>query len=185
MPIITLESVKEVQLGKGKFKEITGKKVGETEEWKTRFFASDKVLADQLHDFEPGDYVNIIMEKKGQYWNVKEFKDVSDEEIEKAIKFSKGPKDAPASASGGSVRRADGGSRGDDTNRASAIYLAREILNNTVKADSYSTDRFIFETIEIADKFIFPYIKDGTVPTMADEPKAKKGKVEKAENPTE
>ena len=181
MPIITLESVKEVQLGKGKFKEITGKKVGETEEWKTRFFASDKALADQLHDFEPGDYVNIIMEKKGQYWNVKEFKDVSDEEIEKAIKFSKGPKDAPAGASGG-VRRADGGSRGDDTNRSAAIYLARELVNMVGRKYNSGPEEIAIEAITLADKFIFPYIKDGTVPTMADEPKKGNGKVEKADN---
>lgn len=170
MPIITLGSVKNVTLGKGNFKEITGVKIGETEEWKTRIFASDKVLADQLHDFEPGDYINVVMEKKGQYWNAKEFKDVSDEDIEKALKFAKGG-GKPTTSTGESFRRADGSSRGDDTNRSASIYLARDIINNVLTSQggfgTMSCAEVACMAVELADKYINPYIKDGATSSVS------------------
>ena len=168
MPIVKLTSIKDAKLGSKAAKEIVGEKVGTNEEWKKSFFANQKELRDQLENFEVGDYVNVVMEQTsdGKYWNIKEFKDVSDDDIEKATKYAKGPKSGGYSGKGSSdsFRRSDGGSRGDDTNRSAAIYLSREIVNMTKGHEGMTPEQCACLCADIAEHYVYPYIKEGVVP---------------------
>jgi len=115
----------------------------------------------------------VILEQKGDFWNIKEFKEASDDDIEKAMaggkKFGKG-----VDSGGFSPRRADGGSRGDDTNRSAAIYLAREIVNMGGAPDRFTIGELAVLCINLANDFIFPYIKDGAIPAQEPAKKSRK-----------
>jgi hypothetical protein len=165
--IIKLTAINDTKLGKSPAKEVVGTKIQDGSAWKKAFFANQKDLRDALEDFEVGDIVNVVMEQKGDYWNISDFKEASDDDIEKATtggkKFGKG-----VDAGGFPSRRADGSSRGDDTNRASAIYLAREIVKMAMDSQDHSLyvspRELSLQCINLANDFICPYIKDGAVP---------------------
>jgi hypothetical protein len=173
MPIIKLTAIKDGKLGSKAAKFVHGEKVDSGEEWSKGFFANDKTLKDQIEDFEVGDYVNVVMVQKGEYWNIKEFQEASAEMVDKAKRsnFRPGFKDSP------SARRNDGGSRGDDTNRSAAIYLAREIVQHKLDNDggpgTMSPVEVAVLCVDLAHNIIYPYIKDGVVPVV-EKPKRKK-----------
>jgi hypothetical protein len=168
MPIINLTAVKDALLGKSKAIEVQGTKLPGGEEWTKKFFKNNTELCEALEAFEVGDDVNVVMEQdpaNKKFWNIVDFREVTEEDREKLDDKKKfgtkgGGGGAPVS---GSVRRVDGGSRGDDTNRSAAIYLAREVVN-MVGVGEMTTSEVARELITIADTFIYPYIKDGVVP---------------------
>ena len=163
--IIKLTAINDTKLGTKPAKEVVGDKIQDGTSWKKAFFANQKNLRDALEDFEVGDIVNVVMEQKGDYWNITDFREASDDDIAKATAGAK--KFAGGGAKDTGFRRPDGGSRGDDTNRSAAIYLAREIVNMTlptVRDRGYSDDAIAVRVCQIADRLIFPYIKDGKVP---------------------
>jgi hypothetical protein len=170
--IIKLTAINDTKLGKSPVKEVVGTKIQDGSAWKKAFFANQKDLRDALEDFEVGDIVNVVMEQKGDYWNISDFKEASDDDIEKATtapkKFSKG------NSGDTGFRRPDGGSRGDDTNRSASIYLARELVNMKGGLDKYTLGELAVLCIDLANDFIFPYIKDGTIRESAKAGKAKK-----------
>jgi hypothetical protein len=170
--IIKLTAINDTKLGKSPAKEVVGTKIQDGAPWKKAFFANQKELRDALEDFEVGDIVNVVMEQKGDYWNISDFKEASDDDIEKATtatkKFSKG------NSGDSGFRRPDGGSRGDDTNRASAVYLAREIVNMGSDKGDYTLQQIAIVCVNLANDILFPYIKDGTV--LVQEPAKKSRK---------
>jgi hypothetical protein len=170
--IIKLTAINDTKLGKSPAKEVVGTKIQDGSAWKKAFFANQKDLRDALEDFEVGDIVNVVMEQKGDYWNISDFKEASDDDIEKATtaakKFSKGNSGDTGS------RRPDGGSRGDDTNRASAVYLARELVNMKGDLDKYTLGELAVLVITLSNDFVFPYIKDGAVPVQETAKKSRK-----------
>ena len=170
--IIKLTAINDTKLGKSPAKEVVGTKIQDGSAWKKAFFANQKDLRDALEDFEVGDIVNVVMEQKGDYWNISDFKEASDDDIEKATtapkKFSKG------NSGDTGFRRPDGGSRGDDTNRSAAIYLARELVNMGGAPDRFTIGELAVLCINLANDFIFPYIKDGTVPVQETAKKSRK-----------
>lgn len=177
MPYIELKSKKDSLLGKSKAVEVSGIKLDSGEEWSKKFFKNKSDLVDALEGFSVGDEVNVVMEQdenNKKFWNIVDFVDLTEEDrekIDKAKKFYKSDDskaDAPKGGGGGSwgARRADGGSRGDDTNRSAAIYLAREIVNMCGISEAVPSE-VATEMIKIADQFIFPYIKDGKIPEPA------------------
>lgn len=177
--IIKLTAINDTKLGTKPAKEVVGNKIQDGTSWKKAFFANQKNLRDALEDFEVGDIVNVVMEQKGDYWNISDFKEASDEDIAKASTPYK-PKGGVESG-GFPPRRADGGSRGDDTNRSAAIYLAREIVEASKMA--YSIEEKAIVCINLADKYIFPYIKDGAVPAQ-EKPKSRRHTADPLEPPT-
>jgi hypothetical protein len=162
--IIKLTAINDTKLGKNPAKEVVGNKIQDGVSWKKAFFANQKELRDQLEDFEVGDIVNVVLEQKGDYWNIKEFKEASDDDIEKAT--SGGKKFGGGSGKDTGYKRSDGGSRGDDTNRASAVYLSRELINMKGGLDKYTLGELAVLCVNLSNDFIFPYIKDGTVPVQ-------------------
>ena len=181
--IIKLTKVVDSKLGKHPAKEIHGEKVGTNEPWKKAFFANNKEIKDKLNEFEMGDIINVVMEKVGDYYNIADIKEASDDDIANAEKYTK-KSSAPTGGGGaGFVRRPDGGSRGDDTNRSAAVYLARDILNTTIGAwgeTSKMTPEFMAAyATQLANAIILPYIKDGVVAEIKPLEKPKAGRAKK------
>src|SRR5574343_155955 len=168
--IIKLTQVNDAKLGTKAAKEIVGNKIEDGKEWRKKFFASDKNLRDQLDDVDVGDTINVIMKQEGDFWNVKEIKLADDADLAKA----KSPR-AFSGGGGTSVRRVDGGSRGDDTNRSASIYLALDILKQT-KLEDMEAAEIACAAAELAENFVYPYIKDGAVPVMQKSAKKRKAK---------
>lgn len=155
--LIKLEAVKDSMLGKAKAKEVIGTRLDNGEEWKKKFFSNNKELSDQLAEFPKGGIVNVVLTKEGEWYNITAFKEATKAEMETATsapktKFVQKSQD---------VRRADGGSRGDDTNRSAAIYLAQEIVSMS-EYDGLTAEQLAVKIAYIANTFIYPYIKEGT-----------------------
>jgi hypothetical protein len=183
MPYLKLTSKKDSKLGAYPAMEISGVDMAKNEEWTKKFFKgkNNTHLEAAMDDIDVGDEINVVMEqdpKNAKWWNIKEITLMTEEDkkkLETKQSFSKGG----ASKAGGSVgatsfRRVDGGSRGDDTNRSAAIYLARELVKMSVEsmqgaAVPSSPENYARECIEVAELFIYPYIKDGTLPTPEEE----------------
>src|SRR5574343_954301 len=171
--IIKLTQVNDAKLGTKAAKEIVGTKLEDGKEWRKKFFASDKNLRDQLDDVDVGDNVNVILKQDGDFWNIKEIRLADDADLAKAK--------TPRSFAGQNqqVRRADGGSRGDDTNRSASIYLAVDILKYT--QFNGTSEQMASAAAELAENFVYPYIKDGAVPIV----KSSKPQMKKTKDPLE
>ena len=147
---------------------IEGTKLDDGSPWEKSFFANQKDLVQKLTDFSVGDEVNVVMQHvKDKIYNIIDFKEVTDEDKEKL-------KGAKRSGSGGgsnfSARRPDGGSRGDDTNRSAAIYLARDLVvavKDPKVLYKMSTPDLLDEVLATAE-VVNEYIKDGLLPPPAD-----------------
>ena len=152
---------------------VTGNKLDGGEEWTKGFFLNQKDLVQKLSDFSIGDDCNVVLQNNGGHnYKIVDFKEVTDEDRSKIGAYANKSAGGAANSTGGgaSVRRADGGSRGDDTNRSAAVYLAREIVMGTkdpkllVKMDA---GVLFAEIAELADT-VNDYIKDGLLPAPAD-----------------
>jgi hypothetical protein len=62
--------------------EVTGKKLDDGKSWSKPFFANNDDLVSALDDFGIGEEVNVVMEKKGKFWNIKDFKEMTPEDYE-------------------------------------------------------------------------------------------------------
>lgn len=183
MPYLKLTAKKDSMLGTYPAMEISGIDLVKNEEWTKKFFKGkqNEHLVEAMNDIDIDDEINVVMEqdpKNAKWWNIKSISLMTEEDkksLEKKKSFTKdGGGAKPAAAAGGFPRRADGGSRGDDTNRSAAIYLARELVKMSVEsmqgsAVPSSPKDYAWECIEIANNFILPYIKDGTLPTPQEE----------------
>jgi hypothetical protein len=179
--IIKLTKVEDGKLGSKAAKVIHGEKVADGTAWKKPFFANQKDLRDKLMDFEMGEIINVVMKQDGDFWNISDLLEATDEDIEKAEGYGKGKSkfnSKPADNSA-NVRRPDGGSRGDDTNRSAAVYLARDIVSMTKVYEGLTAAETAALCCELADRFVYPYIKDGAVPIVESEKKERKTRVKR------
>ena len=177
--IIKLTQVNDCKLGKSAAKEIVGEKVEDGSKWAKKFFANNKELRDQLDDVSVGDTLNVVMKQDGDFWNISSIALASEDDLSKANKFKKGgAREATSSKSGSdSVRRVDGGTRGDDTNRSAAIYLAQSVITSCGGSQGLSAPYLAALCTQIADTYLLPYIKSGVVAPFPEEKKASKSKV--------
>ena len=178
--IIKLTQVNDCKLGKSAAKEIVGEKVEDGSKWAKKFFANNKELRDQLDDVAVGDTLNVVMKQDGDFWNISSIALASEDDLSKANKFKKGGAREAAPKSGSdSVRRVDGGTRGDDTNRSAAIYLAQSVISSCGGSQGLSAPYLAALCTQIADTYLLPYIKNGIVaPFPKDEPE--RGRVKKS-----
>jgi hypothetical protein len=163
MPYIKLESVKDSLLGRMKAIEISGTDLVKNDTWTKKFFANNTKLRQALEDFEPGDEVNVVMEqdkRNPSFWNIVDIRNMTDDDrgkIEKKQSYAQ-----RGTGGGGSVRRADGGSRGDDTNRSAAMYLAWEMVKACTKdVTSMFPEQVAVKTTQLASDILYPFLKDG------------------------
>jgi len=106
---ITLTKIdKDADMGGYDAIEITGKRLDNNKTWSKPFFANNSELENKLSDFTVGEDVNVVMEqgkKNPKFWNIVDFKEVSEEEREMA----KTPYDPSASKKSGSSKGTGGG----------------------------------------------------------------------------
>jgi len=151
-------------------KYIEGKKLDDGSDWgvesKKFIFANQKELVSKLNDFDVGDEVNVVLQHvRDRIYNIIDFKEVTEDDKANMNKsFTKGR------SGGGNVRRADGGSRGDDTNRSASLYFAREIVTQT-KTDAQLHKMKPFDLLDevlAVTEVVYDYIKDGNFPPPVD-----------------
>jgi len=147
---------------------VEGTKLENGEVWSKAYFANQKDLTDKLMNFSIGDEVNVVLQENGdKKYKIVDFKEVTDEDRAKIAKYAnKSTQQPAANAANTTYRRSDGGSRGDDTNRSAAIYLARDIVMQTKKdtvLHKSNPASLLEEIVEVAE-LIKDYIKDGLIP---------------------
>lgn len=162
MPVVTISSIKDVtrisQKGK-KYKvvEVKGTKYGtDNEEWSTDIFKNKTDLIDSLDDFAPGETVNFKFQKNGNFYDLTDIAEPTEENLEFAKKAASSETGGPAN-SGGKSKGGWNGRTGEAYDRSSSIYLAMDIAteNKTAKGKIKVED-----LIEMAED-IFEYIHNG------------------------
>lgn len=118
---------------------ITGVKVDNGEEWEKKIFANNRDLREALEDIGEGEFVNITMTQKGQYWNVTGIAIASDALVQAAKEkgsFSAGS--TPNQKTTGSMGAPSGksstwnGRTGEAYDRSASVYLSFDILKSTM-----------------------------------------------------
>lgn len=150
--IIKYLKQKDIEKSGYAFTQIIGEKADGSQYTKD-FFANDADLGAQLAEFAPGEFLNLSYDTS-KYKNLKS--------IAGANGFP-----AQSSSSGGKAgtktqtnNNNNGGNfRGDDTNRASAVYLAKEVVFKCLPK-SLNNDEILDSIIANAN-VIFKYITEG------------------------
>lgn len=157
--IIKLVKVKDVKNGKHEFKEIVGKKANGTE-YNKRIPVWSEDLINRLAEFGAGEFIELKYDSS-------KFKNVS--EINEADGFPEQPtggfKDKPKTGGG---FRSNGTSRGEDTNRSAAIYLARNVMEmkyTKKQLEAMELNEMVATMEGVAEHFR-KYISDGALLSM-------------------
>lgn len=151
-------------------KYIEGTKLDGGEVWTKAFFANQKDLVQKLSDFAIGDDVNVVLQNNGgTNYKIVDFKEVTEEDRAK-LGGGRGGKPAAAATAAGPAVRSNGTSRGADTNRSAAIYLAKDIVMSSKDAKvlaKTSVPKLLDEILACAET-VFDYISEGLLPAPAD-----------------
>lgn len=135
------------------------------------FFANNKDLVRTFSEFGTGDWIEIQFGGK-PYYNIEGAELASPPEATAPAK-EEGMSGGKTKQQGsfGNVRRSDGTSRGDDTNRSAAIYLAERVVamgNTEAQLRKEGEDGVLCKMVEVAEK-IFDYISKGNCPSCSGE----------------
>ena len=125
-----------------------------------RFYSNNKDLVRQLDVFGDGDWVELTFDDT-QYKNLKSARP--------GVKPEEKPRERGGGMSGGNVRRADGTSRGDDTNRSAAIYFVKDLVTSWYEEQTQAKkkDLTVSDLVQMAileSTNVFNYIAKGITP---------------------
>ena len=154
--IVKLVKVKEVMKGDYEYMRIVAEKQ-DGSKYEKDFFKFKKngdltELSEKLNGFAVGEFLNLSYDET-KYKNLKDIKSADGFPEQKS--YSK-----KGTASGGN-------SRGDDYNRSSAIYLAKEVVFKCFP-DSTDEGEILTEMFTVAGD-IMKYISEGVNPSIAGE----------------
>lgn len=128
-----------------------------------RFYANNKDLVRALDQFGSGDWVELIFDDT-QYKNLKDARP--------GVKPEETPQERGGGGmlKGGNVRRADGTSRGDDTNRSAAIYFVKDLVTSWYEEQTAAKkkDLSVGDLVQMAileSTNVFNYIAKGITPS--------------------
>jgi hypothetical protein len=159
--------LKDDKIGSHDAKLLVGQK-SNGDPYERKFFANNKDLLRQLKDVGTGDWIEIIFDDT-KFKNIKEIKPGKAPEVE----------DAPQSSEKkfiqkgySNVRRSDGTSRGDDTNRSAALYFVKDLVtqwfDGLPAADKKKVSVQDMAHLAIQEsKTVFDYISKGTCPGLS------------------
>lgn len=163
--------LKDDKIGTHDAKLLVGQKAN-GDPYERKFFANNKDLLRQLADTGTGDWIEIVFDDT-RYKNIKEIRPGQEPAAEDVYQPKK---DFIQKGGGGAqqIRRSDGTTRGDDTNRSAALYFVKDLVtqwfDGQTAADKKKitvadmVDRAIFES-----KRVFEYIAKGNCPTCSEE----------------
>jgi len=151
---------KEAEIGGYDAIEITGTKLDDGTSWSKSFFANNDALVNALDDFGVGEDINVVMEKKGKFWNIKDFAPMEDGDYEKISgsgKSSKGTK-----STGGGGKKGSGSSMSKEEwaekDRKTAARIARAVALKAA-IENLKEGATVSAVIKRADEFL-PYLED-------------------------
>lgn len=128
--------------------------------YEKKFFANNKDLVRKFAEFGTGDWIDIIFDSS-KFKNIKDVKAGSPPE---AGAFKSGGNTGYKSGNN-SVRRSDGTSRGDDTNRSAAIYLAERVvaMSNTEANLRKIGEEGVLDKMMKTAEHVYKFITEGEV----------------------
>lgn len=157
--IIKITSVKDTMKGQYNFKTINGVKADESEYTKDIIVGRGTAdILNKLDQFGIGDFIEL------SYDNTK-FKNVSG--IKEADGFPEAKTHTYSGGGSSTTKRDDGTSRGSDTNRSAAIYLAHNILVKAYKDTELQKipELKMMAKLTSTAEHIYNYIANGVVAT--------------------
>lgn len=109
--------------------EVTGKKLDDGKSWNKSFFANNDDLVSALDDFGIGEEVNVVMEKKGKFWNIKDFTEMTPDDYEQVGGGGKSSGGKKGSTSGGKKPASSGMSKEEwaEKDRKTAHRIAKSV----------------------------------------------------------
>jgi len=143
--------------------EVTGKRLDNGKTWSKPFFANNSDLENKLNDFTVGEDVNVVMEqgkKNPKFWNIVDFKEVSEDEREMA-KTPYDPSSSGKKTGSGTSKRSGGDDKMSkaewaEKDRLTNIRIAKAVALKAAVDAGKSTPKAI---MDMADKLI-PYLMD-------------------------
>lgn len=158
--ILKLKEVRQEKFKQWQIKRIVGETVDGEEYDKKFFFANDKKLNASIAGFSPGDWIDMKLDNS-KYKNILDFVAAEPEDVDEARNAE------PAKPKAPSYKKANGGTRGDDTNRSAAIYWIKDVIK---PKKGESDEDFCARCVALAEGFIYPYIVEGKVPMPDSDP---------------
>ena len=137
--------------------------------YERKFFANNKDLLRQLADVGTGDWIEIIFDDS-KFKNIKEIRPGKAPDPEDVYQ----PGKQFVKKGSDNVRRSDGTTRGDDTNRSAALYFVKDLVtqwfDGQAAADKkkISVKDMVVMAIE-ESKEVFDYIAKGNCPSCSGE----------------
>lgn len=150
--IIKYLKKKEIEKSGYAFIQIVGEKA-DGEQYTKDFFANDSDLSSQLDNYVVGEFLTLTY-KNDKFKNLKG--------IAGADGFAAtggGGKKKAAASSGGGSDDDSGNTRGADTNRASAVYLAKEVVFKCLPNTSDEAE--VLNAMFVAADAIHTYVTEG------------------------
>jgi len=158
--LIKLKGIHDDKLGSKDAKRIEGLRADTGEPWERKIFADSRDLRGQLDKFGVGEYIDVKLEQKGKWWNVKSFEKPSAELIEK-VKAEGGNKSQKSYSYSGGAKSTWNGRTGEAYDRSSAIYLALDLCKHKTEEGPISLDVLY----DLADD-VYNYIHNGVNPNV-------------------
>lgn len=141
---------------KGEVLEESGKMKAGDEWTSTNIFDSDEneKIIDTMMDLKEGDMINVRHERDGKYWTISSIEAITEEDL---FKGNKGGGGGGGYGGGGSKWN---GRTGDSHNRSAALYLAFDIMKETL-TEAKKKKMQVGDLFELAD-ILFAYMDDGS-----------------------
>jgi hypothetical protein len=140
--------------------EISGTKYGTDEEWSTNIFKNDTERLGMLEEFGPGDVANFKFTQNGNFWDLKEIVEPTEENLEYASKEQGKPSGRASKATTGG-KQSGGMSKEEwaEKDRLTNIRIAKAVALKAAVDVGKKTTKTI---IAMADELL-PYLMDTSV----------------------
>ena len=149
--IVKYISKKEIERGGYQFVEITAEKADGTLYTKS-FPTWDSDLCGKLDRFAPGEFLNLSY-KQDKYKNLKDIKEAT------GFATNTGGNKGRGNTASGVTSNDSGATRGTDTNRSAAIYLAKEIVFKCFPKET-NVDTLMTSLFYLSEE-VYKYIAEG------------------------
>ena len=172
MPVITISKIADRTKTSAKGKKykvvsVEGTKYGSDETWTTDIFANKNELLDMLNEFGPGDTANFKFVKNGNFYDLTEIVEPTEENLEYAAENSSPRKSTggkPASSGGGGGgAKAGTMSKGEwaEKDRLTNIRIAKAVAIK-LACDNTKAGTNIDALIEMAEELV-PWLLDTNI----------------------
>ena len=177
MPVIHIDKIADRTKTSAKGKKykvvsVEGTKYGSDEPWTTDIFANKMELIDMLNEFGPGDTANFKFVKNGNFYDLSEIAEPTEENLKYAEEHSNPTKQTTGgkSGSGGSTTKSSAMSKSEwaEKDRLTNIRIAKAVAIK-LACDNTKVGTNMDALIDMAEELV-PWLLDTDINSMGADP---------------